>query len=161
MHSSKPRLFVQSFSDMHAPRQPQIIKKQLSGPFFCSLVFMCCWRHVAFSEYALYNYRLVCPCMECTSYVFSPLPDDGVFYLVTTGWIYDISLSENSIIQPKTSLLSDDCPPSCLFPIHHHPQPRSSPVVYQIQRIGCQPEKITFLHGGQSCSWSAEQGNEI
>ena len=28
-----------------------------------------------------------------------------------------------------------------------------------IQRIGCQPEKTT-LHGGQSRSWSAEQGKE-
>ena len=32
-------------------------------------------------------------------------------------------------------------------------------VVSHIQRIGCQPEKTT-LHGGQSRSWSAEQGNE-
>ena len=30
-------------------------------------------------------------------------------------------------------------------------------VVSHIQRIGCQPEKTT-LHGGQSHSWSAEQG---
>ena len=29
-----------------------------------------------------------------------------------------------------------------------------------IQRIGCQPEKTTHLHGGQSRSWSAEQGKE-
>ena len=32
-------------------------------------------------------------------------------------------------------------------------------VVSHIQRIGCQPEKTT-LHGGQSCSWSAEQGKK-
>ena len=32
-------------------------------------------------------------------------------------------------------------------------------VVSHIQRIGCQPEKTT-LHGGQSCSWSAEQGEK-
>ena len=31
--------------------------------------------------------------------------------------------------------------------------------VSHIQRIGCQPEKTT-LHGGQSRSWSAEQGKE-
>ena len=31
-------------------------------------------------------------------------------------------------------------------------------IVSHIQRIGCQPEKTT-LHGGQSRSWSAEQGN--
>ena len=30
-------------------------------------------------------------------------------------------------------------------------------VVSHIQRVGCQPEKTT-LHGGQSRSWSAEQG---
>ena len=32
-------------------------------------------------------------------------------------------------------------------------------VVSHIQRSGCQPEKAT-LHGGQSRSWSAEQGKE-
>ena len=32
-------------------------------------------------------------------------------------------------------------------------------VVSHIQRIGCQPEKNT-LHGGQSRSWSAEQGKK-
>ena len=32
-------------------------------------------------------------------------------------------------------------------------------VVSHIRRIGCQPEKTT-LHGGQSRSWSAEQGKE-
>ena len=32
-------------------------------------------------------------------------------------------------------------------------------VVSHFQRIGCQPEKTT-LHGGQSRSWSAEQGKE-
>ena len=31
-------------------------------------------------------------------------------------------------------------------------------VVSHIQRIGCQPEKTTLLHGDQSRSWSAEQG---
>ena len=33
-------------------------------------------------------------------------------------------------------------------------------VVSHIQRIGCQPEKTT-LHGGQSRSWSAEQGSVL
>ena len=33
-------------------------------------------------------------------------------------------------------------------------------VVSHIQRIGCQPEKTT-LHGGQSRSWSAEQGSTV
>ena len=32
-------------------------------------------------------------------------------------------------------------------------------VVSHIQRIACQPEKTT-LHGGQSRSWSAEQGKK-
>ena len=32
-------------------------------------------------------------------------------------------------------------------------------VVSHIQRIGCQPEKTT-VHGGQSRSWSAEQGKK-
>ena len=33
------------------------------------------------------------------------------------------------------------------------------PIVFHIQRIGCQPEK-TSSHGGQSRSWSAEQGKK-
>ena len=43
-----------------------------------------------------------------------------------------------------------DLPPVLLFVVV---------VVSHIQRIGCQPEKTT-LHGGQSGSWSAEQGKE-
>ena len=40
--------------------------------------------------------------MESASYIFS-FEGDGVFYLVTTGWIFAISLlCENSIIQPNT-----------------------------------------------------------
>ena len=34
-------------------------------------------------------------------------------------------------------------------------------VVSHIQRIGCQPEKKSTLHGDQSRSWSAEQGKKI
>ena len=47
-----------------------------------------------------------------------------------------------------------------LFP-HNREMLRRSVVVVvsHIQRIGCQPEKTT-LHGGQSRSWSAEQGKE-
>ena len=33
-------------------------------------------------------------------------------------------------------------------------------VVSHIQRIGCQPEKTTLLHGGQSRSRSAKQGKK-
>ena len=33
-------------------------------------------------------------------------------------------------------------------------------VVSHIQRVGCQPEKTSTLHGGQSRSWSAEQGEK-
>ena len=40
-----------------------------------------------------------------------------------------------------------------------HPDVVVVVVVSHIQRIGCQPEKTT-LHGGQSRSWSAEQGKE-
>ena len=54
------------------------------------------------------------PIIFCTIAVFSlygeyvvrfPLPG-GVFYLVTTGWIFDISLRENSINRSKRPLLS-------------------------------------------------------
>ena len=46
-------------------------------------------------------------------------------------------------------------------PSEHPPQVEEclKVVVSHIQRIGCQPEKTT-LHGGQSRSWSAEQGKE-
>ena len=44
-----------------------------------------------------------CTISAFTSYgeyvVRSFLPDDGVFYLVTAGWIFDITLCENSINQ--------------------------------------------------------------
>ena len=33
-------------------------------------------------------------------------------------------------------------------------------VVSHIQRIGCQPEKLLYIHGDQSRSWSAEQRKE-
>ena len=45
----------------------------------------------------------------------------------------------------------------CLY--MHHTLEYVVVVVSHIQRIGCQPEKTT-LHGGQSRSWSAEQGKE-
>ena len=46
----------------------------------------------------------------------------------------------------------------CLKKNLNAPRP-SELVISHIQRIGCQPEKTT-LHGGQSRSWSAEQGKE-
>ena len=38
--------------------------------------------------------------------------------------------------------------------------PKRKVVVSHIQSIGCQPENTRSLHGGQSGSWSAEQGKE-
>ena len=100
-------------------------------------------------------------CMESTSYVCSS--SCMVFlYLVITGSIFYISLSENSIIQPKHLFH--------LTTAHHLAFSRFTATLNQglpllfikfSIRIGCQPEKNTFLHGGQSCSWSAEQENEI
>ena len=51
---------------------------------------------VAFSEYLFVPFPL-CLCMDSTSYVLSFRM--VFFYLVTTGWIFDISLCENSIKQ--------------------------------------------------------------
>ena len=56
-------------------------------------------------------------------------------------------------VQPEYG--DDEC--CCLKKNQNAPRP--SDVVSHIQRIGCQPEKTT-LHGGQSRSWSAEQGKE-
>ena len=36
---------------------------------------------------------------------------------------------------------------------------KKNQVISHIRRIGCQPEK-NILHSGQSCSWSAEQGEK-
>ena len=47
----------------------------------------------------------------------------------------------------------------CMYSHHVHQEYVVVVVVSHIQRIGCQPEKTT-LHGGQSRSWSAEQGKE-
>ena len=49
--SLKPRLFVQSLLDIHAPRQPHAVPQQLSAPFFCFFVLFCFFGNVAFSEY--------------------------------------------------------------------------------------------------------------
>ena len=53
------------------------------------------------------------PCMESTSYVLSFRM--VFFYLVTTGWIFDISLCENSINQGSSS---NGC---CFFRFHRGP----------------------------------------
>ena len=52
---------------------------------------------VAFSEYFLYHFRFLFVWRESTSYFLSFRMVS--FYLVTTGWIFDISLCENSINQ--------------------------------------------------------------
>ena len=79
----KPRPFVQSFFDMHAPRQPHAVTSQLSASFFFSFFL----GGVAFSKYF------------CTIAIFSlygeyvvrfPLLPDGTF-LACDHW-----LGENS-----------------------------------------------------------------
>ena len=59
--------------------------------FFFLLFFFFIWRDVAFSEYCLYHFRSLC--ISSTSYVLSFRI--AFFNLVTTGWIFDISLCEN------------------------------------------------------------------
>ena len=88
--SLKPRPFVQSSFDMQAFREHTTC--------FFLLIFplcFCLFGDVAFSEYfstfSLYGEYVVC----------SYLPDGVVFYLVTTGWIFGISLCEISINQPN------------------------------------------------------------
>ena len=79
MLSLKPRPFVQSFFDMQAPRQPHVF-----------LSFFLCFFDVAFSEYFVSLPFSLINSIESTSYVF---PFRMVFfYLVTTDWIFDISL---------------------------------------------------------------------
>ena len=53
-----------------------------------------------FSEYFLYHFRFLF--VWTIEYVVrSFLPDGVFFYLVTTGWIFDISVRENSIKKKK------------------------------------------------------------
>ena len=60
--------------------------------FFLFSSFSCFFGDIAFSEYfCTITFTL---CMENTSYVF--LFQMAFFYLVTTGWIFYISLCENS-----------------------------------------------------------------
>ena len=59
-----------------------------------------CFFRFVYMEMSLFQsfFFVPCPlslCMESTSYVLSFLM--VFFYLVTTGWIFDISLCENSI----------------------------------------------------------------
>ena len=79
MLSLKSRPFLQQFSDMHAPLQPHaVMEMSLFLSIFVSLPF------------SLFD------SMESTSYVFSFRI--VFFYLVTTRWIFYISLCKNSII---------------------------------------------------------------
>ena len=83
--SLKPRPFVQSFFDVQAPRQPHVffsfflfvvlLEMSLSSSIFCTIAVL--------SLYGEYAVRFSLP--------------DGVFYLLTTGCIFYISLCENSI----------------------------------------------------------------
>ena len=68
-------------------------------PLSVILEYFCLYEDVAFSEYFFVPFPLSL-CKESTSYVISSRM--VFFYLVTTGWIFDISLCENSINQSKT-----------------------------------------------------------
>ena len=89
MVSLEPRPFVKTSFKMQAPL-PHV---------FLSLFLMFIW-NVAFSEYffIIFVPFSLSLCMESASYVFSYRM--VFFHLVTTGWIFDISLlCENSINQ--------------------------------------------------------------
>ena len=84
--SLKPRSFVQSSFDMQAPRQPHVF-------LILSFFWRCRFFRVFFVPFTLSL------CMESASYVLSFRM--VFFYLVTTGWIFDISLCDNSISSIK------------------------------------------------------------
>ena len=94
------RLFCfASFSSLYAFVEAaalrSIVLRYASAPIATRVSFSV-FGGVASSEYFLYHFRfLVVVCMESTSYVLSFRM--VFFYLVTTGWIFDISLCENSI----------------------------------------------------------------
>ena len=66
---------------------------------FCFLFFpFCLFGDAAFSEYFLY----IAVLSLYGDYVVRFFLPDGVFYLVTTGWIFYINLCENSIKKKKS-----------------------------------------------------------
>ena len=77
--------------------------------------------------------------------------------------------SSSAVVSLRNFLGGEEECSSAVLPLNHFYRKIVSPsysrvvvvvvVVSHIQRIGCQPEKTT-LHGGQSRSWSAEQGKE-
>ena len=85
MLSLKPRPFVQSFFDMHAPRQPHAVTQQLSAFFFVFLSFLSLEMSLFPSIFVPLLFSL---CMESTSHVFFPPSGWCFFYLVTTGSIF-------------------------------------------------------------------------
>ena len=91
--SLKPRPFAQAFFVLRYTINTIL----LSACFFVfvSSLFLFLWKWRFFRVF-LYHCRFS-HCMESTSYVFSFRI--VFFYLVTTGWIFDISLCENSINQ--------------------------------------------------------------
>ena len=101
LSSLKPRPFVQSSFDMQAP---------LSYTCFCFALF---FGDVAFSEYILYHFRFLF--VWTIEYVVrSFLQNIVFFYLVTTGWIFDISLlcensmnqnQDNSVVKPSCNTI--------------------------------------------------------
>ena len=83
MLTLKSRPYVQSSFDMRAPRKPRVL-----------LFSSCLFGDVAFSEYCFVP-LLFSLCVGSTPYVLS---FRMVFlYLVVTGWLFGISLCENSI----------------------------------------------------------------
>ena len=80
--SLKPQPFVQSSFDMQALRQPHVFLSFFPFLSWATLLFP-----IFFLPFSL--------CIESTSYGLSFRM--VCFYLVTTGWIFDIRLCENSI----------------------------------------------------------------
>ena len=78
----KPRPFVQSSFDMQAPRQPHVILV-----FFILFIWRCRFFRV-FVVPLSFSF-----CIVSTSYILFFWM--VIFFLVTTGWIFDTSLCEN------------------------------------------------------------------
>ena len=97
MLSLKPRPF----------NRPSICRRSDSHSCFFILVFFlfCLFGHVAFSEYFLYNFRFLFVWRVRRTFFPSGW---CFFYLVTMGWIFDISL----------------CVCACFLPIHSGHQVR-------------------------------------
>ena len=117
--SRGPSFHRSLFFNMHAPRQPLEVAAVCAFSRFCFFLVLFLWR-CRLSRVFLYHYRFSLCVWRVRRTLFpsgwclkksqnAPRPSEHppvLFYLVTTGWVFDISLlCENSIKKKANTLL--------------------------------------------------------